>query len=93
MENSVSSALGKYAAAASTFVIVLIIVAGVASHVMPFMQQDPFVDMLTFGGFTYLFGQTAIVNGWKAPVQALHRRMDAAGVPPAADPTNGRGGA
>lgn len=38
-----------------------------------------------------VFGSAVAVNGYKAPLAAVHKRLDLAGIPPAADgdPTNG----
>lgn len=88
-DEPMTSALGKYAAIATTLVVVLAFLAAIVTRLgAPFgLVQDDFLDTLAFASFTYLLGQTAVVNGWKQPLQAAHKRMDAAGLPPAGEPT------
>lgn len=85
-----NSPLGKYAARTAALVaggtIAAYIFGVLFSHVLGLTdaQLAP-LQLLAFGSLTATFGAAVAVNGYKAPLNALHKRLDDAGIPPAAD--------
>lgn len=79
-----NSPLGKYSAPAAA-VGALMIIGGYLVAVfiaIPNMQDLKDLAMIAVGA---LFGSAVAVNGYKAPLAAMHKRLDLAGVPPAAN--------
>lgn len=81
------NALGKYAHAVTAGVVALVLAAwafvqvGAAFGVVA--GSSPQLDSYALAAFTYLLGNVSALNGLKQPVDAAHRRLDAAGAPSA----------
>lgn len=85
-----NSPLGKYAALTAAIVAIGII----AAYIVALLAQHPLgltdasiaplhdLAILAVGA---VFGSAVAVNGYRAPLAAMHKRMDEAGIPPAAD--------
>ncbi len=85
-----NSPLGKYAAPAAAAASLSIIAAYLLALLLgPVLHLDAgavsgLKDMALLASGA-LFGSAVAVNGYRAPLAAVHKRLDAAGVPPAAD--------
>lgn len=81
------SPLGKYSQLVAAGITVLVIAAAVVGHLLH--QADQFLDyagLLALGAVFGASASTAATNGsLGASVTALHNRIDAAGIPAAAD--------
>jgi hypothetical protein len=86
----VNSPLGKYSAPTAA----ILAIGTIAAYVVALLFQHPLgltneqlspLQLLAVAAFGAVFGSAVAVNGYKAPVAALHKRMDLAGIPPAAD--------
>jgi hypothetical protein len=91
------SPLGKYAAPAAAFASVGIIAVYLLALVFSRAWGVPpealsQLDNLAFLAAGALFGSAVAVNGYKAPVAAAHKRLDAIHAPPAADLGDGGNG-
>jgi 4-hydroxybenzoate polyprenyltransferase len=80
------SPLGKYSQIVAAVVAILVIAAALFLHAFR-VSVDPFIDNMALIAFGAIFGasaSTAVTNGSiKRDVDALHKRIDAAGVPAA----------
>lgn len=85
-----NSPLGQYAPLVATLTALLVIGAyvfallfGAAFGMSPEnIQSLQGIALLAIGA---VFGSAVSVNGWKQPLQAVHKRLDLAGIPPAGD--------
>lgn len=85
-----NSPLGQYAPLVATLsslgiigAYLVVLVFGAALNVSPEnVQSLQSVALLAVGA---VFGSAVSVNGWKQPLQAVHKRLDEAGIPAAAD--------
>ncbi len=85
-----NSPLGRYAPLVATVTSLLVIGAyvvallfGGALGVSPEnVQSLQGIALLAIGA---VFGSAVSVNGWKQPLDAVHKRLDRAGIGPAAD--------
>ncbi len=84
------SPLGQYAPIAALVAAIGILAAFATAA----LTQDTYavntLQPFALAAIVGIYGQALGVNGWKAPVQALHSRLDAAGIPPAGN-TGGEG--
>lgn len=82
---TVQSPLGKLASPVAAFVVVVIILAYVAGLFLSLgpdaMDKLGDLALLALGA---VFGSYATINGVKPEIDALHKRADAGGLPPAA---------
>lgn len=78
------SPLGKYSAPAAAIGSLLIIGGYILAvfFAIPNIQDLKDLCLLAAGA---LFGSAVAVNGYKSPLAAVHKRLDLAGIPPAAD--------
>ncbi len=85
-----NSPLGQYAPLVATLsslgiigAYLFVLIFGDALGVSPSnVQSLQSIALLAVGA---VFGSAVSVNGWKQPLQAVHKRLDEAGIPPAAD--------
>lgn len=73
--------LGKYSQIVAAIVSIGVIATALALRA--FGTPDTFADNLALLAAGAIFGSFAAVNGIKPAVSAAHKRMDAAGIPPA----------
>lgn len=88
-----NSPLGKYA----TITAAILAIGIVAAYILALVFQSPLgIDPLTlsqlhdmaFIAVGAVFGSAVAVNGYKGPLDAVHKRLDEAGIPPAKDGTS-----
>ncbi len=79
-----NSPLGKYSAPAAAIGALLIIGGYLAAVFMSIPNINDLKD-IAFIAVGALFGSAVAVNGYKAPLAAVHKRLDLANIPPAAD--------
>lgn len=82
--------LGQYSAAAAAIAGIGLIAAYVLALVfarplaLTATDLQPLHDLAILAAGA-IFGSAVAVNGYKGPLNAMHKRLDLAGVPPAAD--------
>lgn len=87
-----NSPLGQYAPLVAT-VTALVVIGGYVFALLfgaPLGISDNNIGQLQAIALIALgavFGSAVSVNGWKQPLAAVHKRLDEAGLPPAADAT------
>lgn len=83
------SPLGKYAPLVATVTALVVICGYVIALVLPSLNvpQSNLSDLqaIAFVAIGAIFGSAVSVNGWRQPLNAVHKRLDEAGVPPAGD--------
>lgn len=88
------SPLGKYAAASAAIGALSIIGGYILALVFGSqlgINSDSLrsLEHLAYLAAGALFGSAVAVNGYKAPLAAVHKRLDEAGIPPAKDESVG----
>lgn len=84
------SPLGKYAAPAAAGMALLLVLGYMAAVILGGslgINHDDLLDIraLAFMAAGAVFGSAVAVNGYKKPLDAVHKRLDRMGAPPAED--------